>query len=286
MPSDVLEWPITRDYWEREMRSRGTLYRELEIVPHGRGQRRRADAVVVLDEADGKVIEKSVMQDLDGKRVVVIQTKATFLNAYVFGQALLSPTLICQKWSPASMKTIILCTSDLADLSNLIRREFPHIEICVREGQSGEAFYLDRISGAAAEYARAQSSVLIKCSVLPKGLPLDGILVDNLDRRPSGKRMLDPALVKYKDVTIIHTADERRARRPSNIGMWTAGEVIISQLILKEMGAERVQSIILKSGRDAPIEAALGNYASIRILAPDVLEVRINEKDFRYRPCS
>lgn len=79
------EAPLTRRYWERL--GEGTLYEEFGIVRPGAGIRaRRVDGVVVLGTPP-RIASRDERRrlSLDGEDVIVIQTKATPLNPYVFG---------------------------------------------------------------------------------------------------------------------------------------------------------------------------------------------------------
>lgn len=66
--------------------------------------------------------------NLDGQDVVVIQTQATRLNPYVFGQALLSMDLIRQRWSPQSLRSVLICVKDDPELRP-IAAQFPGLEV-------------------------------------------------------------------------------------------------------------------------------------------------------------
>src|SRR5216684_3645484 len=97
------ESPITRAFWEQELSKKGTLYEEFRAVQEVRRVQswRALDGMIVLGDPDGVVVPGG-QRCLDNEDVVVIQTKATPLNPYVFGQALLSKDLICQRWAPRS----------------------------------------------------------------------------------------------------------------------------------------------------------------------------------------
>lgn len=126
----------------------GTLYEELAIVPRLSGEQevRRVDGLVVLDDPSGRRCSPRGMLDLNGREIVVIQTKAMPLNAYVFGRALLSPRLISQSWSPKNIRTVLLCLADQPELSGVISRSFPEVEIRVRPGERS-SFPWRRIPG-------------------------------------------------------------------------------------------------------------------------------------------
>ena len=138
------ESPITRAFWEQELGKKGTLYEEFRAVQEVRGVQswRALDGMIVLGDPDGVVVSGG-RRCLDNEDVVVIKTKATPLNPYAFGQALLSKDLIRERWAPRSIRSILLCTSDDPELRPVIG-EFPEVEVFVRAGPVG-SFGLPRL---------------------------------------------------------------------------------------------------------------------------------------------
>jgi hypothetical protein len=257
------ETPITVAWWEQELRGAGTLYEEAAIVRRRRDVQevRRADGVVVLDEPAGYRRDPRGMPDLNGKEIVVIQTKAMPLNAYVFGQALLSPQLISQSWSPRKIRTVLLCLADQPELSSVITRSFPEVEVRIRQGERS-SFTWTRIPGAAESYVRSQGASFRGPERLASGLAIDGAIVPGLDAH-------DPRpltqVVKEKSVTTLHSEMSSR-NVPARIGMWMGGEIIMSQRILLAAGAESVRSVVICGHRDQAIEQALSSYADYEII--------------------
>ena len=137
------ESPITQKFWENELAGQGTLYEEFQAVEEQRGlqSRRNLDGVVVLGDPSG--IRTRGRRCLDGENIVIIQTKATPLNPYVVGQALLSQDLIQMRWSPNSVRSVLLCTADDPEL-RAVTNEFPGVEIHIRHGETG-SFRLSRL---------------------------------------------------------------------------------------------------------------------------------------------
>lgn len=263
MANTPRETPITRDWWDQELQSAGTLYEELAIVPRlsGLQEVRRVDGLVVLDDPSGRRCRRRGMLDLDSRAIVVIQTKAMPLNAYVFGQALLSPQLIRQSWNPKDIRTVLLCLADQPELSGVISRSFPEVEIRVRPGQRS-SFSLRRIPGAAGSYVGSQGASFRGQERLAAGLTIDGAIVPGLDthdRRPLTQ------VACGKDITTIHSQMSNR-NVPARIGMWMGGEIIMSQRILLEAGARTVRSVVLCGHHDQAIEEAIRNYADFKVI--------------------
>lgn len=258
------ETPITTGWWEEELKGAGTLYEELAIASRQvpLQEVRRADGVVILDDPPGRRCRPRGMLDLDGKEIVVIQTKAMPLNAQVFGQALLSPRLISQSWHPKNIRTVLLCLADQPELSSVIARFFPEVELWVRPGERS-SFSWRRIHGAAESYVRSCGASFRGPEKVAAGLTIDGAIVSGLgaqDTRPLTQ------VVTGKSVTTIHSELSSRGA-PARIGMWMGGEIIMSQRILLEAGASSVRSVVLCGHHDQAIEKALSSYADFEVIA-------------------
>ena len=110
-----------------------TLYEEFRVVNAIVGEQswRAVDGVVVLGEPHriASPAERGGLS-LDGKDVVVLQTKATRLNPYVFGQALLSMDLIRMRWSPRSLRSVLICVADDPELRP-VTSMYPSIDVHV-----------------------------------------------------------------------------------------------------------------------------------------------------------
>ena len=100
-----LETPLTRRYWEE---TGGTLIEEFLAVPGSADRGKRLlDGVIVLDEAFERKSAKAV--ELEGKNIIVVQTKASRLGMYLLGQALFSARLM-ERFRPASIRSVAICT--------------------------------------------------------------------------------------------------------------------------------------------------------------------------------
>jgi hypothetical protein len=257
------ESPITAGWWEEELKGAGTLYEELAIVPRQPGVQeiRRADGVVILSDPPGQRRQVRGLKDLDGKNIVVIQTKALPLNAQVFGQALLSPRLIEQSWRPKNIRSVLLCLADQPELSSVMAKYFPKVDLRIRPGDRS-SFSWRRILGAAESYVRSRGASFRGPERLATGLVIDGAIVAGLDAQDA--RPLTQ-VVSGKTITTLHSELSSRGA-PARIGMWMGGEVIMSQHILREAGASSVHSVVLCGHRDRAIEKALGSYADFEVV--------------------
>lgn len=94
----------TRKYWER---TGGLLIEEFIAVSATKTQGRRPiDGLIVLNE--NKAIHNGNTYNIEGKDVIVIQTKSGRLGMYLLGQAYFSRFLI-ELHNPRSIKCVAIC---------------------------------------------------------------------------------------------------------------------------------------------------------------------------------
>jgi hypothetical protein len=179
----VHETPLTVGYWQAL--GEGTLYEEFPVVKAqwGAQERRVVDGLVVLGTPPCRVPEGPAGRggraaaDLDGRDVVVIQTKATRLNPHVFGQALLSMDLIRQRWSPRSLRSVLICVRDDAELGPIVGR-YPELEVRIERPAAGEqSFRLPRLPGAAAIVAQRLGGFAVAPAPVSSNVTIDGVVV-------------------------------------------------------------------------------------------------------------
>ncbi|MEJ5309917.1 MAG: hypothetical protein WHX52_09100 [Anaerolineae bacterium] len=111
-----LETPLTRRYWQE---TGGTLVEEFLAVPGGpdRGKRLIDGIIIIGDPFERQTAEGVV---LEGKHIVVIQTKAARLGMYLLGQAVFSARLM-ERFQPASIRSVAICTKGDSVLEPLAR---------------------------------------------------------------------------------------------------------------------------------------------------------------------
>jgi hypothetical protein len=103
----LLEMPMTRWYWRT---IGGTLIEEFVAVRGSRTCGRRVLDGVIVSDGEFRIAHQSGVS-LDGKDVIVIQTKASRLGMYLMGQAFFSAQLI-QRFKPRSVVSVALCLQD------------------------------------------------------------------------------------------------------------------------------------------------------------------------------
>jgi hypothetical protein len=103
----TLETPMTRWYWRK---IGGTLIEEFVAVQGTRTCGRRVLDGVIVRDGEFRIAHQSEVL-LEGKDVIVIQTKASRLGMYLMGQAFFSEQLI-QRFKPRSVVSVALCLQD------------------------------------------------------------------------------------------------------------------------------------------------------------------------------
>jgi len=123
-----LETPMTRWYWQQVG---GTLIEEFPVVEKtATCGRRLLDAVIILGE-ETRIAHWSEVT-IEGKDVVVVQTKASRLGMYLMGQAIFSAKLI-ERFKPRSVLSIALVKEDDSVLRQLLE-EYPNVRVVVCSG--------------------------------------------------------------------------------------------------------------------------------------------------------
>lgn len=114
----------TRMYWEE---IGGLLVEEFVAVKGTKNHGKRVlDGLIILNEEKG--IHEGNCYDIEGKDVIVIQTKKNRLGMYLLGQAYFSKFLI-EKLNPKSIKSVAICGQDDSIMKNLAKKH--NIEVIV-----------------------------------------------------------------------------------------------------------------------------------------------------------
>ncbi|MEK6707396.1 MAG: hypothetical protein AABY81_01110 [Pseudomonadota bacterium] len=101
------ETQMTIWYWEQ---IGGILIEEFLVVPRAEGQGHRLlDGLIILGEKKQRM-PVGTRESIEGKDVVVVQTKNTRLGMYLMGQTLFSAQLI-RRLGPRSVQSVALCAS-------------------------------------------------------------------------------------------------------------------------------------------------------------------------------
>lgn len=120
---------MTRWYW-REILKHGTLIEEYVAVERGEDDSnapRFMDGLVILDGPFE--ISGDVRRDVQGKDVVVIQSKNKRLGMYLMGQALFSRELLLKK-DARSVRSVAVCRKDDKVMRELLLAH-PDIEVAI-----------------------------------------------------------------------------------------------------------------------------------------------------------
>ena len=108
----------TRKYWESVG---GLLVEEFVAVNPGKNQGKRSfDGVIVLEE-ESKIFDGNFF-NVEGKDIIVIQTKSSRLSMSLLGQAFFSRSIM-EKHKPKSIKTIVICGKSDDILFELAEKE-------------------------------------------------------------------------------------------------------------------------------------------------------------------
>lgn len=120
------ETALTRRYWEAVG---GTLIEEFLVVQRGPGVGQRVVDAIILPKGPKRIAHRREV-DLRGEEVIVVQTKASRLGMYVMGQAVFSAELVRRRFQPATLRSVIVCTADDAELRPFLDA-YPNVEVVV-----------------------------------------------------------------------------------------------------------------------------------------------------------
>jgi len=119
------ETPMTR--WYRHQVG-GTLIEEFVAVEGTSTCGRRVLDGVILKDGECRLAQQSEVS-LEGKDVIVIQTKASRLGMSLMGQAFFSAQLL-HRFTPRSVVSVALCSQDDAGLRPLFE-QYPTMKVVV-----------------------------------------------------------------------------------------------------------------------------------------------------------
>ncbi len=119
------ETPITRWYWQQVG---GTLIEEFEAVKASSKNGRRVLDAVIIPNGEYRVAGQEEVS-IEGKDIIVVQTKASRLGMYLMGQVFFSAQLI-EKFSPRSILSVALCSRDDEVLRPLLE-QYPGMEVVI-----------------------------------------------------------------------------------------------------------------------------------------------------------
>lgn len=119
------ETPMTRWYWRQVG---GTLVEEFVAVKRTATCGVRILDGVIIRDGEFRIAKQSEVS-IEGKDIIVIQTKAGRLGMYLMGQAFFSAQLI-KPFKPLSVTSVALCGMDDSVLRPLFER-YPNMKVVV-----------------------------------------------------------------------------------------------------------------------------------------------------------
>lgn len=101
---------ITRRYWDTQVA--GLLVEEFPLIASVDGGGRRCVDALILPSREKRIARRGEKVSLGGERVVLVQTKAGRLGMSLMGQTLFSVRLFLERFKPASVLSVALCSKD------------------------------------------------------------------------------------------------------------------------------------------------------------------------------
>lgn len=124
----------TRKYWSK---TGGLLIEEFLAVNGSKTTGKRPlDGIIVLNEESG--IHNGNFYDIEGKDVIIIQTKSRRIGMYLLGQAYFSQFLV-RKYNPRSIKSIAIC-GKYDDVIGELAKEHGIEVVVIKEDEYEEKF--------------------------------------------------------------------------------------------------------------------------------------------------
>lgn len=242
------ETPMTHRYWKQVG---GTLLEEYCIVRPGPDISPRWIDGVIIVGGDHRIAPRREHSSigLDGRDLIVVQTKASRLGMPLLGQALFSRELVKEHFAPRSVDTVALCGADDAILRPLAERH--EIKVVV-DGLSSLSTFSPKGARLRREmtqrYGQQMGGTLLeKYCVVPASRGIHGrqvidavIITDNASRGEHGSLSLDG-----NDLIVVNAS-------VSPLGMGLLGRALLSRELVTERFAPRyVRTVALCAAGDA-----------------------------------
>lgn len=119
------ETPMTRWYWHQVG---GTSIEEFKAVARGNDCGQRLIDGIIIKGNKNEIAHWSAV-DIEGKGIVVIQTKAKRLGMYLMGQTLFSAHLM-ERFKPKSIEAVALCSKDDSALRPMLE-DYPGMKVVI-----------------------------------------------------------------------------------------------------------------------------------------------------------
>ena len=206
---------------------------------------------------------------LDGRDVLVVQTKCHLVSLQLLGQAILSPLLIRARWRPRSLGSVAVHTGSDPLLSDILT-EFAVEEFVTASPTAPRMVSLSRLDSSVVRRVHAErggtlvlGGTIASPSTNRRLLRAQGILLEDTASQVvdiSGDIDRLVAMVAGRSVTLIVTT--------KRLGMYVAGEAIIGARLLLRLGAANAKAVVVAGFVDSAIRAALTSIGGIEVL-PD-----------------
>ena len=107
----------TEKYWKTVG---GKLIKEFYAICQSKENGKRIiDGLIILNEPNS--ISKKHYEDVEGKDIVIIQTKGNRLGMYLMGQAFFSREIM-KRFKPKSIRTVAICGKDDEEMRKLCEK--------------------------------------------------------------------------------------------------------------------------------------------------------------------
>jgi hypothetical protein len=127
-----LETPMTRRYWRQVG---GTLIEEFPAVRRRKDRGQRLIDGIILPEGEHKIAHRKDVS-LEGKDIIVVQTKWRRFGMYLMGQTFFSVELM-KSFNPKSIRSVALCEQYDTVLGPMIEK-YPNVEVVPYSGEDKE----------------------------------------------------------------------------------------------------------------------------------------------------
>ena len=125
-----LDTPLTRWYWSQVG---GTLVEEFLLTPRSATSSPRWVDGLILPDGPRRIADAKDV-NVDGKEVIVVQTKKGRLRMTLMGQVVFSQKLMYRNYKPRRVRSIALCEED-DDVLRPMLEAFDDVEVVIAPPQ-------------------------------------------------------------------------------------------------------------------------------------------------------
>ena len=125
-----LETPLTRWYWSQVG---GTLVEEFLLTPRSATSSPRWVDCLIMPDGPRRIADAKDV-NVDGREVIVVQTKKGRLRMTLMGQVVFSQKLMYRNYKPRRVRSIALCEED-DDVLRPMLEAFDDVEVVIAPPQ-------------------------------------------------------------------------------------------------------------------------------------------------------